>query len=55
MHDWSDVITCEDVDEKVDKFHNFITAALDKHFPEKTVKISNLDKEVVFTKVKVNA
>ena len=53
MHDWSDVITCEDVDEKVDKFHNFITAALDKHFPEKNVKISNLDKKWFSPKLKL--
>ena len=52
MHDWTDVLNCEDVDEKVDKFHKFITAALDKHFPEKSVKISNLDKKWFSPKLK---
>ena len=33
------------VDEKVTQFHGFLRIQLDRHFPEKTTKISNLVKK----------
>ena len=40
-HKWEDVIQAESVDEKVLLFHNYTLSLLNKHFPEKQVKISN--------------
>ena len=44
-HDWSEVFSPENVDEKVNNFHQYIRYLLDKYFPEKTVKVSTLDKK----------
>ena len=41
--DWSEVMEPEDANVKVQNFHRIIRDMLEKHFPEKTVKISNLD------------
>ena len=41
---WEDVLENEDIDSKVERFHNFIRKTLDKHLPEKSVTISSLDK-----------
>ena len=43
--DWGPVVNTENVDEKVSQFHQILTSTLDKHFPEKTVKISSLHKK----------
>ena len=43
--DWSEVLEPEDANIKVQNFHRIIRAMLEKHFPEKSVKISNLDKK----------
>ena len=43
--DWSEVMEPEDANVKVQNFHRIIRDMLEKHFPEKTVKISNLDKK----------
>jgi hypothetical protein len=51
--DWSKVLDCQNVDEKVSNFHNFLISTLDKHFPEKTIKISTLDKKRMGPKLKV--
>ena len=51
-HDWSEVVNCPRIDEKVEQFHKYITATVNKHFPEKTVKISNLDKKWFSPKLK---
>lgn len=44
-HSWVEVIETEDVDPKVQNFHGFIRKILDESFPEKTIKVSNLDKK----------
>ena len=36
---WNDVLDAKDVHEKVTVFHNQVTVLLDKHCPEKTVKV----------------
>ena len=51
--DWSGVLNCKNVDEKVSSFHNFLGATLDKHFPEKNIKISSLDKKWMGPKLKL--
>ena len=51
--DWGEVLNCENVDEKVSKFHNCLGLTLDKHFPEKTIKISSLDKKWMSPKLKL--
>ena len=43
-HRWDDINETEDLDEKVDYYHKYVRSLLDKHFPEKTVKMTNLDK-----------
>ena len=42
---WDAVFEGKNVDEKVEQFHNFLRSQLDKYFPEKISKISNLDKK----------
>ena len=51
--DWSTVLGCVNVDEKVNNFHNFLCSTLDKHFPEKEIKISSLDKKWMGPKLKL--
>ena len=51
--DWGPVVNTENVDEKVSQFHQILTSTLDKHFPEKTVKISSLDKKWMVPKLKI--
>ena len=43
--DWSDVIGAELVDTKTENFHQIITSIRDKHFKQKSVTVSNLDKK----------
>ena len=45
QHGWSEVLKSEKLDDKVTNFHHTIRTLLDKHFPEKQVKISTLDKK----------
>ena len=42
---WDEVFHGMSVDEKVESFHTFLRTNLDKYFPEKTSKMSNLDRE----------
>ena len=44
-HDWKNVLECEDTNTKTELFHKYLREMLDKYFPEKSVTISNLDKE----------
>ena len=44
-HNWDEVLKVKDANEKVDNFHQTLRVKLNKHFPTKTVKISNLDKK----------
>ena len=50
---WDSVTQCDDINEKVSNFHNILITALDKYFPEKTVKISSLDKKWMSPRLKV--
>ena len=43
-HNWENVLNTEDVDVKTEEFHKYIRELLDKHLPEKTITVSNLDK-----------
>ena len=52
-HKWEEVLATEDTNEKVDNFHTYIRGMVDKHFPEKEVVISNLDKEWMTPSLKV--
>ena len=45
QYKWSDVLQANDSNEKVEKFHEYLRRMLDKYFPEKTVNVTNLDKE----------
>ena len=42
---WDEVFEGTNPDEQVRLFHNFLRTQLDKHFPEKTTKLSNLDRK----------
>ena len=43
----------QNIDEKVSNFHHVLTSKLDKHFPEKNIKISSLDKKWMVPKLKI--
>ena len=45
QHKWLDVILAKDPNEKVEIFHKYLRTMLDKYFPEKTINVTNLDKE----------
>ena len=42
---WDEVLSGKSVNEQVEEFHYFLRSQLDKFFPEKMVKMSNLDKK----------
>ena len=44
-HKWTEVLEVQNLDDKVENFHSYLLGLLDKHFPEKKVKMSNLDKQ----------
>ena len=44
-HDWKEVLDAPEIDTKVKNFHATLRNNLDKFFPEKSVKISSLDKK----------
>ena len=43
-HSWTEVFQTQDPHDKAHKFHETLTAILDKHLKTKTVKMSSLDK-----------
>ena len=47
-----DVLEEPNLDKKVENFHNIKTAITDKHFPEKHITISNLDKKWMTPQIK---
>ena len=51
-YDWKHIFEAETVDEKVFNFHTFLISTLDKYFPEKTTRISSLDKEWMSPRLK---
>ena len=52
-HAWDEVYVAGDVDEKVNNFHHYIRYLIDKYFPEKTVRISTLDKKWMSPELKL--
>ena len=44
-HEWSEVKLNDNTDEKVEEFHRVLKEKLEKHLPERTVTMTNLDKE----------
>ena len=45
QHSWSEVLESQDANQKAANFHNTICWLRDKHFPEKLVRMSSLDKD----------
>ena len=43
--DWEHVFNSKNVDEKVEIFHHILRTNLDKYFPEKVTRMSNLDRD----------
>ena len=43
----------ENIDEKVENFHQYIRYLLDKYFPEQNVKVSTLDKKWMSPELKL--
>ena len=44
-HPWHEIFANETPDKQAETFHNFLRSKLDQYFPEKTVKISTLNKK----------
>ena len=44
-HTWDEVLGEENIDQKVSNFHNTLTTKLEEFCPQKTIKISYLDKK----------
>ena len=51
-HDWTEVFSTHDVDSKVNNFHNTLVSNLNLFFPQKTMKISSLDKKFMTPELK---
>ena len=49
---WEEVFFAQSIDEKVQNFHDIIVSICEKHFPAKTIKISNLDKKWITPELK---
>ena len=52
-HPWSEVYEAKDLNEKVQNFHETLRYWLNKYFPEKTVKMSTLDKKWFTPQLKI--
>lgn len=52
QHDWKHILDENDPDIKVEQFHNYLRSLLEKYFPEKTIKISSLDKKWMTSELK---
>ena len=52
QHTWDEVLNIADVNTKVMNFHHTLRSKLEKHFPTKNVKFSNLDKKWFNTSLK---
>ena len=44
IHNWSEVLDVENIDDKTENFHKTLAFSLDLYFPEKVIKVSSLDK-----------
>ena len=51
-HNWDEVFSEDDVNTKVANFHNTIIQRLNLYFPQKTIKISTLDKKFMTPELK---
>ena len=51
-HAWTEVIECNDVDEKVNNFHGYLRSLLDRFFPEKITIFTNQDKNWMTPRLK---
>ena len=51
-YDWTKIYGAKTVDEKVNNFHEYLRSTLEKHFPERTTRISNLDKNWMSPRLK---
>ena len=51
-HQWSEVFSIQDVNTKVNNFHNTLIQNLNFYFPEKIIKISSLDKKFMTPQLK---
>ena len=51
-HNWDEVISVDDVNSKVENFHNTLIQKLNMYFPQKTMKISSLDKNFMNPELK---
>ena len=49
---WDQIESSDDVNVKTDYFHDYLRQLYEKHFPEKTVNISSLDKNLVTPQLK---
>ena len=49
---WIEVYEEENLDRKVENFHNIITTIANKHFPEKVITVTNLDKKWMTPEIK---
>ena len=45
FNNWDEMFKDKNIDEKVESFHDYLRFNLDKYFPEKETKMSNLDRE----------
>ena len=52
-YDWEDVLQEFNPNEKVKAFHSYLNYMLNRHFPEKVISISNLDKNFMTPKLKI--
>ena len=50
---WDQIESSDDVNVKTNYFHDYLRQLYEKHFPEKTVNISNLDKNWMTPQLKV--
>ena len=51
-HNWLEVFSAQDVNSKVANFHNTLMTNLDLYFPQKTIKVSSLDKKFMNPELK---
>ena len=51
-HPWSEVLECQDANQKAFNFHKTLCWFRDKYFPEKNVKMSSIDKEWMHPELK---
>ena len=44
IHNWAEVLECENINDKTSNFHKTLAFSMDLYFPEKIIKVSSLDK-----------